>query len=147
MRLKYFFICLSTGTLLSLLYTWQQIEIIKLAYQENSKNNAYKEMLDRNHYLRYNLSGLKSVLSLGNKLLDGTTNFELPKTRQMLTLVLPNQDTPLETIVQPKNLKSFLPGFSKGRFAISISKLQNALPLSIVKSLINKQAQAQDFNR
>lgn len=147
MRLKYFFIFLSIGTLLSLLYTWQQIEIIKLAYQENSKNNAYKEMLDRNHYLRYNLSGLKSVLSLGNKLLDGTTNFELPKTRQMLTLVLPNQDTPLETIVQPKNLKSFLPGFSKGRFAISISKLQNVLPLSIVKSLINKQAQAQDFSR
>lgn len=148
MRLRYFILCLMTLTCISLVYTWQQTEIIKLAYLENNKNKVCKELLDRNQYLRYNLSIQKSALSLGNKFLDGAANFELPQPSQMMTLLLPI-DNP-----QGYLQEGFRPGQKAGiklkrqeTFIMSIAKLQNALPLLMVKSFINKQAQAQDFNK
>lgn len=116
--------------MLGLSYTWQQIEIFKLAYQENSRNKAYKELLDRNHYLRYNLTNLKSSSYLGNKLLGDNTNFEIPRRSQMLTLALPKEN------VSGSNI------FNQPLRTVA----GDAWPISIIKSYINKQAQAQDLN-
>lgn len=147
MRLKYFIICLMALTTLSLVYTWQQTEIIKLAYLENNKNNVCKELLDRNQYLRYNLISQKSALNLGNKFLDGAANFEIPQPSQMMTLLLPidNPQGELQDGFRPTEKAGIKPKRQE-TFIMSIVKLQNALPLLIVKSFINRQAQAQDFN-
>ena len=147
MRLKYFIICLMALTTLSLVYTWQQSEIIKLAYLENNKNKACKELLDRNQYLRYNLISQKSALNLGNKLLDGAANFEIPQPSQVITLPLAidNAQGGLQDGFRSTQ-KAGIKLKRQETFVVSIAKLQNALPLLIVKSFINKQAQAQDFN-
>ena len=116
--------------MLGLSYAWQQIEIFKLAYQGNSRNKAYKELLDRNHYLRYNLINLKSSSYLGNKLLGDNTNFEIPGQSQMLTLALPKKRASGANI------------FNQPLRAVS----WDGWPILIIKSYINKQAQAQDLN-
>lgn len=147
MRLKYFIICLIALTCPSLVYTWQQTEIIRLAYLENNKNKVCKELLDRNHYLRYNLVSQKSALNLGNKLLGGAANFEIAQPSQMMTLPLAI-DTP-RGYVQDGFHRVQKAGIKLKRqetFMMSIAKLQNALPLLIVKAFVNKQAQAQDFS-
>lgn len=148
MRLKYFIVCLMALTTLSLVYTWQQTEIIKLAYLENNKDKVCKELLDRNQYLRYNLVIQKSALNLGNKFLDGAANFELPQPSQMIILLLPidNPQGELQDGFRPTQ-KAGIKLKRQETFVVSIAKLQNALPLFIVKSFINKQAQAQDNNR
>ena len=148
MKLKYFIICLMALTILSLVYAWQQTEIIKLAYLENNKDKVCKELLDRNQYLRYNLLSQQSALNLGNKFLDGADNFEIPQQSQMLSLPLPI-DRPqgyLQDGFRPTQ-KAGIKLKRQETFLVSIAKLQNALPLLIVKSFINKQAQAQDINR
>ena len=86
MRLRYFIPGLTVVTVLSLFYVGQQTEVIKLAYQANKINKLHKELLDRNHYLRYNLISLKSAYHLGGKLLSENTNFEMPKQSQMVSL-------------------------------------------------------------
>ncbi|MEK6564693.1 MAG: hypothetical protein AABZ65_06670 [Candidatus Omnitrophota bacterium] len=89
MRLRYFISGLITVVVLSLFYVGQQTEVIKLAYQANKINKLRKELLDRNHHLRYNLISLKSSYHLGGKLLSENTNFEIPKQSQMVSLALP----------------------------------------------------------
>lgn len=147
MRLKYFIICLIALTCLGLVYTWQQTEIIKLAYLENNKDKVCKELLDRNQYLRYNLMSQKSALSLGNKFLDGAANFEIAQPSQMMTLPL-SIDNPQGYLQDGFRLiqKAGIKLKRQETFVMSIAKLQNALPFLIVKSFISKQAQAQDFN-
>ena len=92
MRLRYFIPGLSVVTVLSLFYVGQQTEVIKLAYQANKINKLHKELLDRNHYLRYNLISLKSSYHLGGTLLSENTNFEMPKQSQMVSLALPKKE-------------------------------------------------------
>lgn len=144
MRLRYFIIILFIVTLLSLIYTWQQVNIIKLAYQENNKAAIYKELLDSNHYLRYNLIKLKSSYNLGNKLLDDKTDFEIPKHSQMLTLVLPKQNMPADKNIFTQPLPVNSRFLKSGIIFLSAFKIEDSLPLSIIKSYINKQAQAED---
>ena len=92
MRLRYFIPGLTVVTVLSLFYVGQQTEVIKLAYQANKINKLHKELLDRNHYLRYNLISLKSSYHLGGALLSENTNFEMPKQSQMVSLALPKEE-------------------------------------------------------
>lgn len=145
MRLKYFIICLITLTCLSLAYTWQQTAIIKLAYLENNKDKVCKELLDRNQYLRYNLLSQKSAMSLGNKFLDGAANFEISQPLETISLPLPISNPQGE--LRDGFLRAQKPGIKltqQENFLLSIAKLQNSLPLLMVKSFINRQAQAQD---
>lgn len=86
MRLRYFIPGLTVITVLSLFYVGQQTEVIKLAYQANKINKLHKELLDRNHYLRYNLLSLKSSYNLGGKLFSENSKFELPKQSQMISV-------------------------------------------------------------
>lgn len=141
MRLKYFCFCLLIGTAFSLGYTWQQVEIIKLAYQGGRANKAYKELLDKNHYLRYNLLNLKSASYLGNKLLDENTLYEIPAPSQVLSLALP-KDTAGN---HPYAFAELSPAHAKDTLFLSALKIQDAWPLSLVSVYLNKQAQAQDL--
>lgn len=140
MRLKYFIIISFSITLLSLIYTWQQVNIIKLAYRENSRSLVYNELLDKNRYLRYNLIKLKSSHHLGNKLLDDKSDFEIPKRSQMLTLVLPKEKAKTD-----KNILAMDNRFFKsGTIFLSAFKIENSLPLTVIRSYIDRHAQAED---
>lgn len=132
MKLKYFLLMLCAATVLSLFVVRQETEVIKLAYQENQDTRLYKELLDSNRYLRYNLISLKSSPSLADKLLNETSGYELPKQSQVMSLVLPQENNPAV-------LKEAKAGF--------IDRLQESWPIVLAKSYINKQAQAQDLNR
>jgi len=136
MRLRYFILTLTIVTLFSLAYTWQQIEIIKLAYQENHKNKIYKELLDINHSLRYNLISLKSSSHLGGRLLVDDKKFEIPRKTQVKVLALPKEKvdalSPREVFIR------------KGIF-LSVFKAKDSWPIMLAQSYIGKQAEAQDF--
>ncbi len=133
MKLKYFLLILCAATLLSLFVVRQETEVIKLAYQENQSNRLYKELLDSNRYLRYNLISLKSSVHLADKLLNETSGYELPKQSQVMSLVLPQENNPAV-------LKEAKAGF--------IDRLQESWPVVLAKSYINKQALGQqDLNR
>lgn len=143
MRLKYFLITLFLVTACSLIYVWEQVEIIKLAYRQDAVNKSYKELLDRNHYLRYNLISLKSSSYLGSKLLDDNSNFEIPRQSQMFTLTLPKE----KGLNRPGTLSE--PGGIAPREGIILSafKIQQSWPISVLKSYIDNQARAQDLNK
>lgn len=151
MRLKYFALNLAAVTGLCLCYCWQQIEIIQLAYQQNGKNKTYKELLDRNHYLRYNLANLKSSSSLGKKLLADNTVFEIPKSSQVRVLRLSKLEasfTGRRQQGQSENRKlSFLSfaGAGKGIVNGAFSKLQDSWPIESIDAYISRHAQAQDM--
>lgn len=131
-------------TAVGIAYTWQQIEIIKLAYQGSYSNKMYKEVLDKNHYLRYNLLNLKSSSYLGVKLLEENTSYEIPKRSQMLSLALPkpaiqsNKDA-LGIIAQER-----MPPSGKG-FLLSSFNMRDVWPISLVTAYMDRHAQAQDI--
>ncbi len=135
MRLRYFVLILSIITALCLIYAWQQVKIIQLAYQGSEKNKMHKELLDINHSLRYNLCSLKSSSYLGSKLLTENSNFEIPDRAQMMVLNLP----------QEKGAFNTQHSLVKGRILLGVSKLKESWPLSLIKSYIDRQAQAQDL--
>ncbi|TAN60566.1 hypothetical protein EPN16_05085 [bacterium] len=151
MRLKYFAINLAAVTGLCLCYCWQQIEIIQLAYQQNGKNKTYKELLDRNHYLRYNLVNLNSSSSLGKKLLADNTVFEIPKSSQVRVLQLSKLEaafTGSRKQGQSENKKLSFLGFAgsgKGIVNGAFNKLQDSWPIESIDAYINRYAQAQDM--
>lgn len=152
MRLKYFVLSLSVVTIASLSYTWQQIEIIRLAYQQNRTNKTYKELLDRNYYLRYNLVNLKSASHLGNKLLDEHTNFEIPKDTQRRIIILPKDQTVYtsrlgETGRAEQTRIAFLKSAEKEILVSAFNKIQDSWPITAIDAYLNKQAQAQDTKK
>ena len=136
MRLKYFILSLFFVTMLSLAYAWQQIEIIKLAYQQSRKSMAYKEFLDRNHYLKYNLISLKSSSYLGSRLFNEDVKFEIPSQSQMLTLFMPK-----EAVMAGKDV------FLKDGLVLSFFKARETWPFHVIRAYIDKQAQAQELYR
>ncbi len=140
MRLKYFVIGLAIATVLGLAHTWQQTGIIQLAYQQNSKNKAYKELLDRNRYLRYNLINLTSASYLGNKLFDEGTRFEIPKGTQMRILSKPRE----ETVYTSHAGRHGQSGNKNKILLTAFQRIQYAWPIAAIDAYFNKQAQAQD---
>lgn len=133
MKLKYFLLMLCAAALLSLFVVRQETEVIKLAYQENQDSRLYKELLDSNRYLRYNLISLKSSPSLADKLLNEVSGYELPKQSQVLSLGLPVENNPAV-------IKDAKAGW--------IFRLQESWPIVLVKSYVDKQALGlQDLNR
>lgn len=151
MRLKYFTLILLAATALALCYTWQQIEVIRLAYQQNRKNKTYKELLDSNYYLRYNLVNLKSSSHLGNILLAENTVFEIPRESQVRRLLLPKSiaaftSATREQAGQSENKKPFFLSFAeKGIIKSAFNKIQDAWPLAAIDAYLSRQAQAQDI--
>jgi len=135
LRLRFFIIIVAGITLLSLAYTWQETEIIKLAYQENQKTRDYKELLDKNRALRYNLVSLKSSSNLGAKLFNDNTEFEIPRSTQMFVVPLPKKE----------NVNNSQGALIKDGIILGMFKIKEAWPVSLVKSYLDKQAQAQDL--
>jgi hypothetical protein len=141
MRLKYFVMAISIATALGLVCTWQQVGIIQLAYQQDRKNKTYKELFDRNRYLRYNLINLTSASYLGNKLFDEDTSFEIPRESQIRILSKPRKEATYTSRAGGHGQST-----DKNKIPVSaIAKIQDTWPITAIDRYFNKQAQAQDM--
>jgi hypothetical protein len=67
MRLSKFLSLAFLLTLFSSLYVWQQTEVFRLAYEGQKNTTSFKELLDENSFLRYNLKKNTSLVRLGTK--------------------------------------------------------------------------------
>jgi hypothetical protein len=91
MKLPKFLIIVLTVTIISLCLVYQQTQITVLTYLNGRNNKAYQELLDKNIALRYNLEKTRSISSLGNKVLVGDTNFEIPQQTQLAQIERPRE--------------------------------------------------------
>ncbi len=73
-------------TFFSVLYVYQQSEIVRLAYVEQKSNQVFQELLDKNSILRYNIEKNCSLVSIGNNLL-ADSEFQMPDKYQLVKLV------------------------------------------------------------
>jgi len=77
MRLTRFLGVLLSVTLLSLLYVWQQSEIVRLAYAGQRHYVSFQDLLDANSSLRYNLTKNTSVTKMAGRI-SKTSDFRMP---------------------------------------------------------------------
>ena len=67
MRLSKFLSAAFLLTFFSILYVWQQTEVFRLAYEGQKNTASFKELLDENSFLRYNLKKNTSLVRIGTK--------------------------------------------------------------------------------
>ncbi|MCX5713744.1 MAG: hypothetical protein NT033_02840 [Candidatus Omnitrophica bacterium] len=85
MRLSKFLILVFFFTLVSLLYVFQQTEIIRLAYLEQKRQTVFQVLLDKNTVLQYNIKKSASLIRIGSRISrDG--DFQMPNSYQFVRL-------------------------------------------------------------
>ena len=77
-------------TLLSLLYVYQQAEIVRLAYAEQKQQVVFQGLLDKNSILRYNIEKSSSLVNIGGSV-SNRSDFQMPDKYQLVRLV-PSRD-------------------------------------------------------
>lgn len=70
---------------MSLLYVYQQTEIIRLAYVGQKSQVAFDELLDKNNILRYNIKKNASLVCIGGRVWGGS-DFQMPENYQLVRL-------------------------------------------------------------
>ena len=73
-------------TSFSVLYVYQQSEIVRLAYAEQKQHVAFQELLDKNSILRYNIEKNCSLVNIGSTL-SARSDFQMPDKYQLVRLV------------------------------------------------------------
>ena len=105
MKLIRFVFLVGIITCVSLIYLYQETETVKLSYTASKKSNRYQDLLEQNKNLKYNIARLKSVSSLGNKVLKDNANFEIPRPAQLAEIKLRNnKKVKLASIQRKSNL-------------------------------------------
>jgi len=74
------------GTILSLLYVFQQTEIVKLGYRIRSAEKVLESCLDRKIALEYSLSSLESPVNIDKNLFLKGDGFEMSKGYRLVKL-------------------------------------------------------------
>lgn len=72
-------------TFFSLLYVYQQSEIIRLAYAGQKQRMVFQDLLDKNSVLRYNIERSASLVSIGSNI-SGNSDFQMPDKYQLVKL-------------------------------------------------------------
>lgn len=85
MRLSKFLSLVTTITLFSLLYVYQQTEIVRLAYAAQKKQVFCQDLLDKNSFLRYNIQRNASLVQLGSRI-SKNTDFQMPDNYRLVRL-------------------------------------------------------------
>jgi hypothetical protein len=85
MKLSTFLLRAAVITSFSLLYVWQQTEIVRLAYACQKNLTVFQDSLDKNSVLRYNLKRNTSLTRIGNRLME-SNEFHLPESYCLLKL-------------------------------------------------------------
>ncbi len=70
-------VVLASVTVLSLVYVWQQNEILRLAYEGQKNYVCFQDLLDANSSLRYNLTQNTSVTKMAGRI-SQTSDFTMP---------------------------------------------------------------------
>jgi len=83
MKMSRFLIIISLATIFSLLYVYQQTEIIHLAYAGQDKRVAFDDLLDKNSLLRYNINKSASLVRIAGRI-SGGADFQMPDTYKVV---------------------------------------------------------------
>ncbi len=83
MKLSKFLSFVVFATVFSLLYVYQQSEIIRLAYACQKNQGMYQDLLDKNSALRYNIERNASLTRIGDKVSRGD-EFQMPDSYQLV---------------------------------------------------------------
>jgi len=73
-------------TLFSLLYVYQQTEILRFAYTEQKQHSVFQVLLDKNSILRYNIEKNCSLVNIGSSVAN-RSDFQMPDKYQLVRLV------------------------------------------------------------
>ncbi|MCX5697599.1 MAG: hypothetical protein NTU54_06520 [Candidatus Omnitrophica bacterium] len=88
MKLSRFLLLVLLFTVVSLLYVFQQTEIIRLAYLEQKRSTVFQGLLDKNTVLQYNIKKSASLVRIGSRISkDG--DFQMPNSYQLVRLERP----------------------------------------------------------
>lgn len=90
MRLNKFLSMVISVTLFSLLYVYQQTEILRNAYVEQKQYVVFQDLLDKNSILRYNIEKNCSLVNIGGSVANHS-DFQMPDKYQLVRLV-PSRD-------------------------------------------------------
>lgn len=85
MRLPKFLFIASFFTFFSLIYVYQQTEILRLAYLGQKRLTIFEDLLDKNTILRYNIKRNASLVHISNRLSD-YTDYEMPESYRLVRL-------------------------------------------------------------
>ncbi len=85
MKLPKFLSIVCFITSFSLLYVYQQTEILRLGYVGQKRSTLYQDLLDKNNILRYNIKTKASLVEIGNTF-SGNTDYEMPNTYRLVRL-------------------------------------------------------------
>lgn len=78
----------------SLLYVWQQVELVKISYEIREAKCEASHLLDQNRSLRYNVASLSSPSRLAKEKLVRNLGLEPPRSLELVRLI---EITPVKT--------------------------------------------------
>ena len=100
------------GTVLCLVYVFQQTEIVKLGYRITFAQKVLESCLDRKTALEYTVSSLESPLNLDKSLFLKKDGYEMPQTFKLVKVGRPKRiGSPVERMVSAKRF-AFLSVFA-----------------------------------
>lgn len=107
MKLSRFLILTFIITYFCLLYVRQQTEIFRLAYDNQKKIALFRDLLDENSNLRYNLKRNTSLVRINNNV-SSCNDFKMPDTYCLIRQVSPQEGlkTEVNRFSKKKNLLS-----------------------------------------
>lgn len=92
MRLPKFLALVFFVTSFALLYVWQQTEIFRLAYIDQSNFSTFQDLLDKNTILRYNIGRDASLVRIGSKVEQGLA-FQMPQGYHLVRLTATKENS------------------------------------------------------
>ncbi len=85
MRVSKFLSIIVFITFFSLLYVYQQSEVLRLAYLGQKSQALLEDLLDKNTILRYNIYTNASLVTIGNKI-SKCPDFQMPDTYRLVRI-------------------------------------------------------------
>ena len=105
MRLSRFLLLVTSITCCCLLYVHQQTEIFRFAYIGQKKSVIFRDSLDKNAMLRYNINKNTSLVLIDSRI-SGYANFEMPDTFRVVRLVNSSEGLKIADQSRPSGLKT-----------------------------------------
>lgn len=97
MKLSKFITLVSFLTCFSLLYVYQQTEIIRLAYAGQKNQAEFSDLLEKNKILRYNIEKSASLVHIGERITE-CADYEMPSSYQLVRLTPSEGPSKLKTL-------------------------------------------------
>lgn len=85
MKLSQFLCIVACITILSLLYVYQQTEILRLAYIGQKKSSLLEDLVDKNSLSRYNIEKSASLVQIADAI-HRPCDFQIPDTYKLVRL-------------------------------------------------------------